>query len=331
MEFRSPEWIPCRIVMGTLGPAYADELYALVEKHPRIFPYEIDTGFNYRVVGERFKRGYLRDSWGCLWKNLREGVIGIVVEHPLADWDSFDSYEPPDPLTQDSYGPRDWEAAATKAKRQREKGLLVEGNAESLFDRLYALRGFENLMMDIATEDPRLPALVDMLLQYELKLVDKWLEIGVDRMYFHTDIGTQQSLMIHPEAFRKHIKPMFATLFRKCRNAGVHVRLSSDGVLLDIVDDLIECGVSMHDPQYRANGLDRIAAVYKGRLCLELDLDRQLFPFCTPAEVREHIQTAVGRLYLPEGGLMLAAANSPDVPIENVRAQCEAFEEFCFR
>ena len=83
-------------------------------------------------------------------------------------------------------------------KQAAAKGSLRLGYAERLFDRLYFLRGFENLMIDIATDDRRLPRLIDMLLEYEQKFVRKWLAIGVDAIAFHTDIGTQNGLMISP-------------------------------------------------------------------------------------------------------------------------------------
>ena len=57
--------------------------------------------------------------------------------------------------------------------------------------------------------------------------------------------------------------------------------------LLAIVDDLIECGVSMHDPQLRANTLEGIVLSYRGKLCAAIDLDRQGFPFLTPAQLRD--------------------------------------------
>lgn len=57
---------------------------------------------------------------------------------------------------------------------------MTGGNGERLFDRLYFLRGFENLMIDFATDAPELSKLIDMLSDYEMKLVNKWLEIGVD-------------------------------------------------------------------------------------------------------------------------------------------------------
>ena len=137
--------------------------------------------------------------------------------------------------------------------------------------------------------------------------------------------------MISPAAFCKFLKPMFKTLFQKCRGAGTHVRLSSDGHLLEIVDDLIECGVSVHDPQLRANTLEGIAHSYKGRLCAMVDLDRQSFPFLTPAELRQQVKEVVDVMAAPEGGLMLwASISGSNVPLRNVEAIVEAMEDYCF-
>jgi uroporphyrinogen decarboxylase len=165
-----------------------------------------------------------------------------------------------------------------------------------------------------------------------MKLIRYSLDIGVDAMGFHTDIGTQNSLMISPAQFRRYIKPMFTQLFQACREEGVYVHLSSDGRLLEIVDDLIECGVSCHDPQLRANTLAGIEEHYKGKLCIDLDLDRQMFAFCSPADIRAQVKECVGRLALPEGGLMLMGQiYDENTPLANIEAMCDAFEEYCIR
>jgi hypothetical protein len=146
---------------------------------------------------------------------------------------------------------------------------------------------------------------------------------------FHTDIGTQNALMISPAKFRRWIKPMFAELFGMVRAAGAHVYLSSDGCLLDIVDDLIEIGVSVHDPQLRANTLDGIVAKYRGRLCANVDLDRQMFAFCTPEDIRAQVRDVVERMGRPEGGLMLSGSVwDANTPIENIEALCGALEVY---
>ena len=187
-------------------------------------------------------------------------------------------------------------------------------------------------MMDLALEPPELPRLIDMLEANVAKLVERWLEIGVDSIYFHSDIGTQKSLMISPATFRKYLKPMFARLFGRIRRAGPHVYFSSDGHLLEIVDDLIECGVSVHDPQIRANTLEGIVRTYKGRLCADVDLDEQGFVFMSPKQIREHVGEVVDRMVMPEGGLMLTAGIfDADISLKSIEAICEAMEDYCFQ
>ena len=333
LEFRSPEWIPCSVGLSPgMWKKYREDVETIVLKYPLLFWDYKKGDADFDQLHPAYRKGeYYRDNWGCLWYNVQEGLEGQVVEHPLADWKALDTYVPPDPLLKgDREEKRDWEKVERFFEEQKRKGLLTTGGGERLFDRLYFLRGFENLMIDIATDDPHLPRLFEMLLDYEMKLVNKWLEIGVDAISFHTDIGTQKGLMISPAKFRKYVKPMFKKLFGRCREAGTHVNLSSDGRLLEIVDDLVECGVSMHDPQLRANTLEGIARAYKGKMCINLDLDRQMFPFCKPADIRQQVKEALEVLYSPEGGLMMNAwMGGDDIHLETIEAVCRAFEELC--
>ncbi|MBI4243362.1 MAG: hypothetical protein HY606_04655 [Planctomycetes bacterium] len=334
IEFKNPEWIP---IHARLSPVtwhkYREGLEEIVLKHPLIFIDYKKGSINFDEFPPCFREGeYYRDNWGCLWFNTYGGLEGQVVEHPLSDWKTLDVFKPPDPLKKSERGDRDWDNIKRDVEEARKKGLPVRGTGERLFDRLYFLRGFENLMVDFATDDPHLPKLIEMLLDYEILLVNKWLEIGVDIIGFHTDIGTQSSLMINPAKFRKYIKPMFKEIFMNCRNAGVHVYLSSDGNLLEIVDDLIECGVSVHDPQFRANTLEGIERVYKGKMCVNLDLDRQMFPFCKPEDIDAHVREAVMKMDSPKGGLMVnGAIYGVDVPLENIEALFVALEKYCLK
>jgi hypothetical protein len=308
------------------------ELEQIVLAHPKIFPrYSAGQANFFDEMPVVYRQGeYYRDNWGCLWYNIQNGLEGQVVEHPLADWQALATYKMPDPMLLEERGPRDWAKIEQDVAERKAQGLLVGGNGERLFDRLYFLRGWDNLMLDFALEPPELARLIEMLGEYELKLIEKWISLGVDVIGFHTDIGTQKGLMISPASFRRYIKPLFKKLFQTCRRAGIHVSLSSDGRLVDIVDDLVECGVSVHDPQLRANTLEGIARAYKGKLCVNLDLDRQSFPFLTPAQIRAQIKEVVEVMGAPEGGLMvMAGIYGADVPLRNIEAICEAMEDHC--
>ena len=41
--------------------------------------------------------------------------------------------------------------------------------------------------------------------------------------------------------------------------------MHSDGDIIEIMPDLVEAGVNMINPQYRANGIDRLVETCKGR------------------------------------------------------------------
>ena len=90
----------------------------------------------------------------------------------------------------------------------------------------------------------------------------------------------------------------------------------------------MDCGVNVVDPQVRANGLDNLARVRKGKVCVDLDLDRQLSPLCTPQDIDDHVREAVEKLGSPAGGLWLKAEIGFDVPLENVEAICAALEKY---
>jgi hypothetical protein len=329
LEFRYPQWIPITFGMTpSVWLRHGEQLEEIVLRHPLIFGDYQRGSYRSRLQGPfAAPNEYVRDDWGCLWHNVQAGMLGQVVEHPLADWRALAHYRPPDPREQ-----VDWRRLSEQTEQARRQGLLTRGTYEmtqgGFFDRLQFLRGLENLLMDLLDEPPELQRLIEMVFEYNMQYIRLWLEIGVDQMCFHGDLGTQRGLLISPAIFRKHLKPAYQEMYSSCREAGAHVWYSSDGCLLEIVDDLLECGVTLHDPQVRANTLEGIARAYKGRLCALVDLDEQMLPFCTPEEIREQVRVVVQRVGTPEGGLMIYAEPSHDVPLQNIEALCMAWEEY---
>lgn len=332
VEWREPDWIPCSMsIFPAVWARHRQDLKALACEHPFVFGTMIKHKRSFDKIPMRHQPGVTwTDNWGCVWQGGKGGYEGVVVGHPLASWDAFEDYEFLDLLKYTETGKRIWRGVKPGLWLAKKTGLRAAGGGGRLFDRMYFLRGFDNLMMDIARDHPMLSRLVEKLQERKIALVDKWLKMGAQEISFHTDIGTQDRLMMRVSKFRKHIKPMFNAIFQRCREGGAHVYLSSDGHLLEIVDDLVECGVSVHDPQERANTIEGIAKAYKGKLCVDLDLDRQGFPFSTPARLKKNIKHAIDTIGSPEGGLMFKAEISDaNVPLENIKAILEAFEEYC--
>jgi hypothetical protein len=333
--FDYPEWTPFVIaLMPATWMKYRADLEEIVLAHPRLFPgyRRGDKDFD-AIPNPLYAEGFHTDCWGIVWENMARGLDSIPVVHPLADWAALDAYTPPDPLVDGQFGPRpSWDTVAAELAAARASGDIAAGSPVPhgfCYMLLYYLRGFENLMLDFAEDEPRLRRLIALIDHYNVTVVGKTLAAGAEFIRCGEDLGMQHGLPISPAMWRKYIKPSYERMFGPCRNADIPVYLHTDGYILDIIPDLIDVGVRVLNPQIRPNGLDGLRSVAQGNVCIHLDLDRQLFPFATPGEIEEHIGALHAGLYRPEGGLMLHAECEPDVSLENIAAICTAVEKVC--
>jgi uroporphyrinogen decarboxylase len=105
--------------------------------------------------------------------------------------------------------------------------------------------------------------------------------------------------------------------------------MHSDGDIRDLVDDLVVSGVDVLNLQDLVNGIDWIAAHLKGRVCIDLDIDRQsVTRFGNPAQIDALIREEIEKLGSPQGGLMMIYGLYPGVPLENVTALMDALERY---
>jgi len=304
--FASPEQIPVSIsILPAAWMKHRQALDEIVARHPALFDDRRGKDQDYDAVSGTYVAGEHVDVWGCVWSNIQHGMESIVTRHPVPTRADVRQLEMP----------------------QEDVGF-PHG---FMYLRLGDLRGFQELMLDFAEEPPELKILIDTVLAYNLRQV----RIKLDQIegtgqivHFGDDLGMQTSLPISPDKWRKYLKPCYCQIYRPFREAGHYVYMHSDGHIYEIIPDLVDCGVNVINPQVRANGLDNLAAVCKGKVCIDLDLDRQLFPFATPAQIDAHVREAVETLGSPQGGLWLKAEIGFDVPLENVDAVCTALEKY---
>jgi len=266
------------------------------------------------------------DMWGCHWIYPLEALDGQCIGHPVASWDALKSYQPPNP---DNF--TDWKQAKQNIEKANSNGDVTSGGTDHgfIFLRLTYLRGFENLMMDIAEERPELQELINIVENYWFEVVRRWVECGVTAIGFGDDLGLQHALPISPADWRKYIKPSYKRILSYCRAHGVHTSLHSDGYIVDIIQDLIESGVSNLNPQDLVNGLDNIHRLAKGKVYINLDIDRQnITVFGTPEEVDAHILNCIKKLGSPKGGLSLVWGVYPHTPLENIESTARAMDKY---
>ena len=271
-----------------------------------------------------YKQGRHRDDFNTMWEVHAEGVCGIPVEWPFADWSAYEGYRWPE-----------FDAGPPKGRLYSghmeggSEDYYARGGWITFFEQMQQLRGMENLLMDLADGGREVHRLRDDLLAFNLRWLDKWCVLRYNGIHFADDWGEQARLLIAPDLWRKFFKPAYKTMFEKVMKAGMDVHFHSDGNIIDIIPDLIDIGVRVINCQANVIGLDVLKKRFAGSVCFRTDLDRQrIMPFGTPQEVRTHVADVFRHLGTPRGGIIACGEIGPETPLANIRAMYEAFASF---
>jgi len=336
-RFQRPERIPVRVGIPTeMWRYYGCALEDVVARHPLLFPNFRKGSIDYDrlPVDPRNKAGApYTDPWGCVYRPRQDDVPCYVSERPLDTWDKLDSFVPPDPDRTNGRSLIDWEQidASIRTQKQRQQltsGALMHGH---LFLLMENLRGYENLIFDMMDGEPRLWKLIAMIESFSMVIVRRYVALGVDVMRYPEDLGAQDRPMLSPSLFRRYVAPSYTRLMAPAKKAGILVHMHCDGHLWDLIDDLLACGVDILNLQDLVNGIDEIARRLKGRICIDLDIDRQqITRFGSPRDVDELIREEVMKLGSARGGLTMRHGLYSGAPLENVDALMSALEKYSF-
>ena len=334
IRFERPDYIP---MIFWINPACWHHygravLLELMGDHRMLFPeFKGETEPEPKLAPFERAGAPYTDAWGCVWQTTDDGITGAVTGHPLADWNEFERFVPPDPGLTNSVLDIDWAAIRDGVVRAESNGKHYVGSLEHghAFQRFSYLRGYENILLDMADNEPRLRRLIEMVEAFSAELVRHYLDMGVGMMRYPEDLGMQVGPMLSPGQFRRYIKPMYERLMAPAREAGCLVHIHSDGDIRDLVGDITISGVDALNLQDLVNGVDWIAANLKGKVCIDVDIDRQrITRFGTPEQIDDLIREEVEKLGSPQGGLMMIYGLYPGVPVENVKAVMDAMERY---
>ena len=338
IRFEKPDYIPMSFAINSAcWHHYPKEaLFDLMEEHKLLFPNfkrpSADWKPYYPLVARKDEP--YTDPMGCVWYTADDGITGTVLDHPLEDWDAFNTtWKIADPNTTDGLYQVDWNAEVANWKKIKENGGSFGGGLRHghTFLQLCDLRGYENLLFDMIDEEPLLYELIDQLTEFNLALVKRFVDNGCSTMGYPEDLGMQSGPMLPPDMFRKYIKPSYTRLMKPARDAGIPIHMHSDGDIRTLVDDIVDSGVEVINLQDLVNGIDWIAEKFRGKVCVDLDIDRQsITPYGAPEQIDALIHEEVSKIATPEGGLTMIYGLYPGVPLENVKALMDAMEKYAF-
>ncbi|MDH7570819.1 MAG: uroporphyrinogen decarboxylase family protein, partial [Armatimonadota bacterium] len=218
-----------------------------------------------------------------------------------------------------------------EVNRLHAQGFFVDAMCGHIFELAWQLIGFERFFEQMILNPALVERVLDRITDDNCFRARRFAEAGVDMLRTGDDVGMQDRLMMKPEEWRRFLKPRLAREIAAAREVrpDIPVWYHSDGKITEIIDDLIEVGVTVLNPvQPECLDVRWLKERYGDRLAFWGTIGTQtVMPFGTPDQVRQTVREMID-LFWP--GLVLAPTHvlEPDVPWENVVAFFQAVEDF---
>jgi uroporphyrinogen decarboxylase len=262
------------------------------------------------------------DEWQVSWKELR------VVSHPLEkDLSSAEDYMAPDPS-----GPGRFEKAIETMKENKDKyhlGLVWF----TLFERLWMLRGFNNMLIDPYANYREFSILRQKVMDFNMGLIEQWAKLGVDGIFVSDDWGGQEKMLVNPAYWVKFYKPCYKEMFELIHSKGLDVWMHSCGNVTELIPYLVELGLDVLNPlQPHSMDIDLLGKQYSGKLCFFGGVDIQdTLPHGTAEDISKEVRHLIDTFGQKNGGYIGGTSHTilPDTSIENVKALFKYLDLYC--
>jgi uroporphyrinogen decarboxylase len=263
------------------------------------------------------------NEWGYRLEHLDDGTMGHPTAAHLPDWESARGFEAPDLREEDRMAgvPAFLDQCGD---RYRLASLDLSG-----FTVYSLLRGFENSMADFLWEPERAGWLMDLILDFECRLMALVAGRGFQGIHFADDWGTQTGLMVSPRLWREMFKPRYRRHFARAHELGLHVWFHCCGNFAEIADDFHEIGVDvLNVSQPNVLDMSALGQRLRGKQCFLIPISYQTVSIRgTPEEIHAEARRLFDLLATPAGGFIgyVEEYSSMGMSAANYRACGEAF------
>ena len=280
-----------------------------------------------------FRPGTRIDHWGVAHEPGSAFAYHMTyMHHPMERFDSVEQIKAyPFPVFR-----------TDGLARQREQAEALHAAARpaigsmqcTIWETAWYMRGMENLMCDMMSEDPMAEALLDRVTDLAVQRAVSFAEAGADGVFLGDDIGMQRTIMMSEGLYGEWIKPRLKKVIDAARsvNPALLIFYHSCGRVTELIPQLIEAGIDVLNPvQPECMDFRTIHDTFGDRLSFHGTIGTQsVMPFGSPEDVRRKVFENLD-IAGKKGGLYVCPTHllEPEVPVENVVAYIQACRDYC--
>jgi len=264
------------------------------------------------------------DDWGLNWKidyystPLGEGFYTNIEKELLSgETPDIELLKAPDPNKAGMYN------HVERLVREYKDEYFIIGRVHcTVFELAWALRGYENILIDMYINPDLANRILDITSEYHLEVAKNMALRGVDMIWLGDDFGSQNNLMISLETWRHFFKERYARMCSEIKNIDPNIKIAfhSDGCVYNIIPDLIDIGIDVLNPiQTECMDPEILKKKFGKNICFFGGIAVQsTLPQGTPEDIRKEYQwlkNTLGR----DGGWICAPTHHVqlDTPVEN--------------
>jgi uroporphyrinogen decarboxylase len=230
----------------------------------------------------------------------------------------------------------DWDTSQLRDECLQWRDYPIVGASYEPFYLYCRLRGMDQALEDLLVNPDIVDAAMERIFEIHAGIVRRTMKAAgdlIDFIYVAEDLGTQQSLLMSPAAFRRFIRPWLARMVEIAQGLGARVFHHDDGAIYPLLPDLVEIGIDLLNPvQWRCRGMDRrmLAREFGGALVFHGGIDNQrTLPFGSPQDVRREVAENI-EIFRQAKGYIIAPCHNlqANTPTENIIALYDAVKEF---
>lgn len=246
------------------------------------------------------------------WSSEHGGVV--------QDWESFEKYN--------------WATIKDlEYSRLEEAGRLIPddmgiiGQYGDIYTTVWEMLGFENFSMKMYEDPEFITAMFEKIGELVVSMFETMASMDfVKVLWYSDDLAYSSGMMVSPDFIRENLFPYMKRIGELAKKRNIPFLFHSDGVLYDVMDDLINnIGItSLHPVEPLSMDMAELRDRYGKQLCLCGGIDVDQLCRATPDEIRnltrKFIDIARGK-----GGWCAGSSNSiPEyVKPENYLAMIE--------
>ncbi|MCB9058709.1 MAG: nucleoside 2-deoxyribosyltransferase [Calditrichae bacterium] len=272
--------------------------------------------FNPQAVGLDGKVTFNEDgTLSRKWAAHSKGVISSLED--------FENYHFPSALDFDY-------TKFEQVSRLLPDGLGVIGQYGDIFTMTWEMMGFEEFSMNLFLNPDLVKLLNDKIGGLVLSMFEYFAQSAVvDVLWYSDDIAFTNGLLVSPETLNSYLFPWLKKIGELAKKYNKPLIYHTDGILYDVFDDIIRCGVdAIHPIEPKAMDIGEVKQKVGAQLALLGHVDVDLLSRGTEEQIRKKVIENIEKAGY-NGGYCAGSGNSvPEyVKFENYLAMINTVKE----